>query len=90
MIELCIMLMRIVEDTNLPMQQSLICDYMNHDEDWYYKIPVTFKVYDVAMILVHLISFYTFSLQSIMFEVRVSQSVHLLVPQIYVRGFACK
>ena len=84
------MLMRIVEDTNLPMQQSLIHDYMNHDEYWYYKIPVTFIIYNVCIILVRLISFYTFSLQSILLEVRVAQSVHLLVPEIYVCGFACK
>jgi hypothetical protein len=69
--------MRIVEDTNLPMQQSMLHDYINPDEDWYYKIHVTFIVYDVSMILVRLISFYTFSLQSILLEVRVSYGVHL-------------
>jgi hypothetical protein len=42
------MLMRIVEDTNLPMQQSLLRDYINPDEDLYYKIHVTFIVYNVS------------------------------------------
>ena len=64
--------MGIVKNTNLPMQQSLIPDYLNHDEDWYYKIHVTFIVYDVSMILVRLIFFYTFSPQSILLEVSVS------------------